>query len=73
MFLSIDGGDGTGKSTQAELLCRWLRERGRDVVACRDPGSTRLGEAVRGLPYRGTDQMASDRVSRPCISHNACS
>ena len=49
MFFSIDGGDGTGKSTQVELFCQWLRERGSQVVACRDPGSTRLGEAVRGL------------------------
>ena len=49
MFLSIDGGDGTGKSTQAELLCQWLGQQSRAVVACRDPGSTRLGEAVRNL------------------------
>ncbi len=49
MFISIDGGDGTGKSTQAELLAGWLREQGRQVVACRDPGSTTLGEAVRNV------------------------
>ena len=49
MFLSIDGGDGTGKSTQAELLGQWLRQQGHDVVTCRDPGSTPLGEAVRGI------------------------
>jgi dTMP kinase len=49
MFFSIDGGDGTGKSTQVELFCQWLREQGCQVVSCRDPGSTRLGEAVRGL------------------------
>lgn len=49
MFFSIDGGDGAGKSTQAELLREWLRCEGHDVVACRDPGSTRLGEAVRGI------------------------
>ena len=49
MFISIDGGDGTGKSTQVELLCHWLGGRGREVVACRDPGSTPLGEAVRGI------------------------
>jgi dTMP kinase len=49
MFLSIDGGDGSGKSTQVESLCRWLHERGQDVIACRDPGSTPLGEAIRGL------------------------
>jgi dTMP kinase len=49
MFLSIDGGDGTGKSTQAALLSRWLGQQGREVVTCRDPGSTPLGEAVRNL------------------------
>ena len=49
MFFSIDGGDGTGKSTQGELLCGWLRELGHQVVACRDPGSTPLGEEIRNL------------------------
>ncbi len=49
MFFSIDGGDGAGKSTQAKRFCQWLREEGRAVVACRDPGSTPLGEALRGL------------------------
>jgi len=49
MFLSIDGGDGSGKSTQVAMLCQWLAEEGRDVVPCRDPGSTKLGEAVREL------------------------
>jgi len=52
MFLSIDGGDGTGKSTQLVLLCQWLQSRGREVVRCRDPGSTPLGEAVRELFWR---------------------
>ena len=49
MFFSIEGGDGTGKSTQVGLLGEWLRELGHDVLACRDPGSTPLGEAVRGI------------------------
>jgi dTMP kinase len=49
MFFSIDGGDGAGKSTQVDLFCKWLREQGHDVATCRDPGSTRLGEAVREL------------------------
>ncbi|MEN6458120.1 MAG: dTMP kinase [Thermoguttaceae bacterium] len=49
MFLSLDGSDGTGKSTQVELLADWLRGRGHDVLVCRDPGSTPLGESVRGL------------------------
>jgi dTMP kinase len=49
MFFSFDGVDGVGKSTQVELFCRHLRHAGRDVVACRDPGSTRLGEAIREI------------------------
>jgi dTMP kinase len=49
MFYSIDGGDGVGKSTQIGLFCEWLRKRGHEVVTCRDPGSTRLGESVREL------------------------
>jgi dTMP kinase len=49
MFFSIDGGDGVGKSTQIALFCDWLRQAGHDVLTCRDPGSTPLGEAVRGI------------------------
>lgn len=49
MFISIDGGDGCGKSTQVELLADWLRQRNCEVFTCRDPGSTTLGEAVRGV------------------------
>lgn len=62
MFISIDGGDGTGKSTQVTLLARWLGEQGRDVVTCRDPGSTRLGEAVREI-LLGRHDMAIDRTA----------
>src|SRR5437868_6589400 len=49
MFFSFDGIDGVGKSTQLELFVQWLRESGRDVVSCRDPGSTELGEAIRKI------------------------
>jgi dTMP kinase len=49
MFFCFDGADGVGKSTQVEAFCDWLRRRGHDVVACRDPGSTRVGEAVRRI------------------------
>ncbi|MEX2185892.1 MAG: dTMP kinase, partial [Pirellulales bacterium] len=48
-FFSFDGIDGVGKSTQIERFVGWLREGGREVVACRDPGSTPLGEAVRDI------------------------
>jgi dTMP kinase len=49
MFFSFDGVDGTGKSTQIALLAEALRGRGRDVVTCRDPGSTPLGERLRQI------------------------
>ena len=49
MFFSFDGIDGAGKSTQIGLLAAWLRAKGKEVVTCRDPGSTELGEKLRGL------------------------
>lgn len=49
MFLSFDGVDGAGKSTQIGLLSQWLRARGMEVVQCRDPGSTALGEKLRAI------------------------
>jgi dTMP kinase len=49
MFISFDGIDGVGKSTQIRLFCDWLRAEEREVVACRDPGSTAVGEAIREL------------------------
>lgn len=47
MFISFDGVDGVGKSTQVRLLREWLVARGKQVVTCRDPGSTGLGEKLR--------------------------
>jgi dTMP kinase len=49
MFFSLDGVDGTGKSTQIRLLADALRQRGREVVTCRDPGGTALGERLRDI------------------------
>lgn len=55
MFFSFDGIDGVGKSTQIGLFCDWLRAAGHDVVACRDPGSTPLGEKVREILLHSSD------------------
>ncbi|MCY2975148.1 MAG: dTMP kinase [Planctomycetota bacterium] len=49
MFISVDGIDGAGKSTQMDLLETWLSARGAQVVRFRDPGATQLGEAVREI------------------------
>jgi dTMP kinase len=47
LFLTFEGPDGSGKSTQAHLLASELRARGHDVVETREPGGTGVGEAVR--------------------------
>ena len=49
LFLSLDGLDGTGKSTQCRLLADWLREQGNRVLVCADPGGTEVGQILRGL------------------------
>lgn len=49
LFLTLDGPDGGGKSTQAAMLVTWLRAMGHKVVACRDPGGTRLGKRLREI------------------------
>ena len=55
MFVSIEGVDGSGKSTQARLLEQHLLGLGREVVATREPGGTELGEAVRQLVLNGPE------------------
>lgn len=49
MFFSFDGIDGVGKTTQMRLFHDWLVAEGHEVVTCRDPGSTSLGERVREI------------------------
>ncbi len=48
-FITIEGGEGTGKSTQAGLLAKALRQRGIDVVATREPGGSPGAEKIREL------------------------
>jgi dTMP kinase len=56
MFLTFEGVDWSGKSTQAELLAGWLRDQGRTVLSTREPGGTPVGEAVRDVVLHG-DEM----------------
>jgi len=49
VFVTFEGLDGSGKTTQVELLATHLEETGREVVATREPGGTKLGEKVREL------------------------
>jgi dTMP kinase len=47
MFFVFDGMDGAGKTTQLQLFAQWLTQHGHDVVVCKDPGTTELGETLR--------------------------
>jgi dTMP kinase len=52
-FITLEGGEGTGKSTQVKLLLPWLRERGVDVIQTREPGGATGAERIRELLVRG--------------------
>ena len=55
LWVTFEGGDGVGKTTQAALLEEWLRGQGRTVVRTREPGGTEVGVLVRDivLHHRG--------------------
>lgn len=48
-WITFEGGDGSGKTTQAELLRAWCEEQGRRVVRTREPGGTEVGRTIREL------------------------
>jgi dTMP kinase len=53
MFITFEGGEGTGKSTQVKLLADRLRGQGIDVLATREPGGTPEAEAIRNILVNG--------------------
>ena len=61
-FIAFEGGDGAGKSTQIRLLRGAIERAGYDTLTTREPGGTRLGEAVRGLLLDPDEQDMSDRA-----------
>jgi dTMP kinase len=85
-FVVLEGGDGSGKSTQLPRLAEWLRGRGLEVVVTREPGGTPLGSTLRSVVLEGEDSidptaeallMAADRaqhvaeVIRPALARGA--
>ena len=61
IFISMEGPDGSGKSTQIELLKNYLSENGKECIITREPGGTRISEAVREIilnkEYKEMDYM----------------
>jgi dTMP kinase len=85
MFVTFEGIDASGKTTQATLLGEWLAAQGKEVVLTREPGGTDLGEGVRQLllegphmtPWAEAALFASaraelvERVIRPALDRRA--
>jgi dTMP kinase len=59
LFISIEGPDGSGKSTQARLLADALRTRGLPVLSTREPGGTPVGEAIRDIVLHPREMPAT--------------
>jgi dTMP kinase len=58
VFITFEGPDWSGKSTQVSLLAEGLRADGRDVVSTREPGGTPVGESIRTLVLNGPEMSA---------------
>jgi dTMP kinase len=58
VFVTFEGLDGSGKTTQAELLRAHLAAAGHEVVSTREPGGTELGERIRSLLLEGAEMSA---------------
>ncbi|WP_233199283.1 dTMP kinase [Cryobacterium sp. M23] len=58
LFITLEGGDGCGKTTQSELLTDWLRQSGRTVLRTREPGGTDVGGAIREIVLHHRGEIA---------------
>jgi len=71
-FITLEGSEGAGKTLQAERLADALRERGQHVRLTREPGGTRLGEAIRSIVLaRGKDGDAGINARADALLFNA--
>ena len=59
MLITLEGGEGAGKSTNLEFVRQWLLRAGRDVLVTREPGGTALGERVRDILLHGRELQIS--------------
>lgn len=58
LWITFEGGDGSGKSTQAQQLAQWLRDHGRTVVHTREPGGSEVGVLIRDIVLHHRGEIA---------------
>jgi dTMP kinase len=58
LWITLEGGDGSGKTTQAELLAQWLRDQGRTVLRTREPGGSEVGVLIREIVLHHRGEIA---------------
>jgi len=71
LFVSFEGGDGCGKSTQMRLLAARLLSEGRRVLETTEPGGTRIGAQIRRILLDSANQDLSPRPNCCCTSPRA--
>lgn len=62
VFVTLEGGEGSGKTTQLPLIAKWLESLGREVVTTREPGGTPLGASIRALLLRSGGEVPVARA-----------
>lgn len=87
LFVTLEGGEGAGKTTSLDFVRATLEQSGREVIVTREPGGTPLGEQIRELLLHGRDQISIDtelllmfaaraehlaHVIRPALARGAC-
>ena len=71
LFITFEGGEGGGKSTQARILAERLRAAGHEVVLTREPGGSPGAEALRNLLLEGEADRWSPSSSKACLANTA--
>ena len=59
-FITLEGTEGVGKSTNLEFIKNWIQDQGHELVVTREPGGTELGEKLRGVLLDAKEQSMSD-------------
>ena len=72
MFITFEGIEGSGKSTQRQLLLDWLNLQGISYVATREPGGTKIGQTLRDLLLSNDSDIASNRTELFLFAADRC-